>query len=373
MTINPDADMTMMSVLDMTVQESTPENIRESYRHHESQANADIKQGEVGRDTTTNDADPSTKLDSDMPVMSEDAMWTKANSMMGDLDNLGQILKSEIEGTVKSITNKQNQDRNQISSLSRTVEDLQTEVNSLKLNISALNSSILEIQIDKKNEISKLEENHGLQVAHLNDMISKLDSHKADLKNENALLESELKIVRENLNSKKASNIDVDRIDNLSKEIVCKDEEIHDLKAKMRELELFIKEQEASINTLEDDNAKLSTSLLEKDSDISDLQEKLQNSEDAYMGQIGLLGQQITSVQASMEQESADKNYYMTELNKLIESQSAVQEKYKESKKEVKQLEIALDAAKKSARTAVSLAQLKYYQELERKYVQTKK
>lgn len=366
----------MLNALDITVQErSSPV--------HRTLQNSNLERTGITLETVNTDLTTtvtvedahSTNLNPTMEGEhhTEESLWIKATDMMGDLDSLGLKLKNEVELAVKSLTAKQQSDSQKITGLSRTVEDYQSEVNSLKLNISALQAVADETREDLASQLQRKDEEHKTIVLDLQSKISVLDSQVSDLKSQNGELALELQSTKESLHSTPHSVVDISAIESIKNELTEKNEELDKLQIEIQILTRKNEEQAKTITSLEDEQAKLSSTLLEKDSDISDLQEKLQTTEDTYGGQISILEKQLAETQLTLSQESNDKYHYLNQVETAIAKYETLHEKYKNKKKENDQLEQALENAKKTSGTALTPAQLKYYQELERKYVQAKK
>lgn len=368
--------MTILNALDMTMNDRNP-----TASHHTSD-DTEAKRTEVTVDTHHIDLATSVNIDesatahanpTDDREHNEDSLWMRATSMMGDLEGLGLKLKNEVELTLKQVSTKEQNDIQKITKLSRTLEDYQTEINSLKLNISALKAVADETREDLQTQLSQKDEHHIQVVTSFQSKIASLESVVEDLKSQNGELRLELDSTKDSLNEKPKMIVDSAKIDQMKLEIEEKESEILGLTEELQKIRILSEEKQEKIDSLEDDKAKLSSTLLEKDSDISDLNEKLQSFEDSYGGQIVLLEKQLADSQGALTQETQDKDYYMKQLEVVIAQYEGLQEKYKIKKKEHKELEQALELAKKTTGAAVTQSQVRYYQEIERKYVQAKK
>lgn len=371
--------MTILNALDLTLQDrpqSASKASAESDFHRPGEvtldtANIDLKDRSEAVEDSGNTY--SMQMNPAGEGVSEEALWIKASGMMGDLEGLGLRLKAEVESAVKAIASRQSSDGETIGALSRSVEDYQTEIRSLRLSISALRASAEETQIDFNSQLAKQAEEKNKIIEDLQNRFASLDSEVQDLKSENAELKLELETTKESLSLKPHAIVNTEEINRLNLELSQKSALLEEQSLLSTTLNSKNEELATKIQALEDERANLSSTLLDKDSDISDLQEKLQASEDTYLGQVALFEKQQDELKAALEQESQDKEHYMQQLETLIAQHEAVQEKYKTAKKDMKQLELALDTAKKAVGVGISQAQLKYYQELEKKYVQAKK
>jgi chromosome segregation ATPase len=373
-TVNPDAEMTMLNALDITVQDrpTASESTQEETNVGKSSMTTMEPHIEVSSHMVSHYDSIMKPLDGGETLTDED-LWTKATYMMGDLEDLGLKLKVEVESTVKSLATKQQTEHQKMAKMSQSLEEYQTEVNSLKLSISALESAADDTKLELTAILAKKNEEHAAKVAELEDKIASLDCEVQALKNENAEVKLELETARESIVAKPKSVIDTEALERLRLEVDEKNSNILQLEAQLADISKKREEQQALVDSLEDDKATLSSTLLDKDSEISDLQEKLQTLEDTYGAQIVILEKQLGDAKVALNQEAEDKETYFKQLEAMIAQHEALQEKYKAKKKETKELEQALEIAKKTTATTVSQAQLRYYQEMERKYVQAKK
>lgn len=373
-TVNPDAEMTMLNALDITVQDrpTASESTQEETNIAKSSMTTMEPHIEVSSHMVSHSDSIMKPLDGGETLTDED-LWTKATYMMGDLEDLGLKLKVEVESTVKSLATKQQTEHQKMAKMSQSLEEYQTEVNSLKLSISALESAADDTKLELTAILAKKNEEHAAKVAELEEKIASLDCEVQALKNENAEVKLELETARESIVAKPKSVIDTQALERLRLEVDEKNSNILQLEAQLADISKKREEQQALIESLEDDKATLSSTLLDKDSEISDLQEKLQTLEDTYGAQIVILEKQLGDAKVALNQEAEDKETYLKQLEAMIAQHEALQEKYKAKKKETKELEQALEIAKKATATTVSQAQLRYYQEMERKYVQAKK
>lgn len=365
--------MTILHALDITVNDKPAASHNTSRELDPKNSNLTIESHQIGQGTATT-MENSNNLAGQVTLegeTTEENLWHRANSMMGDLEGLGMQLKIEVESTMKQVVAKQQNESHRIANLSRSLEDYQTEINSLKLNISALQAVADENQEEHKLNLQQCESKHREIEREFQGKILSLESQVEDLKNQNNELKIELQTTKESLESRNST--DSGAVEQLNYELKNKDSQIKLLQVEIDSINKTINDQNSKINNLEDDKAKLSSALLEKDSDISDLNEKLQQTEEEYGGHIILLEKQLTESKTSLEQETKDREYYMKQLEVAIAQHESLQEKYKAKKKENKDLELAVEQAKKTTGMAISQSQLKYYQEMERKYVQAKK
>lgn len=303
----------------------------------------------------------------------EDSLWIKANTMMGDLEGLGLKLKSEVESTLKHVASQQQLEGKKLAAMSRSMEDYQTEINSLKLNISALQAASDETREDLQNQLINKDKQNKEVASVLENKMLALNSQIASLETQNDQLKMELQTNKESLDSRQDNAVDKEEIDKLNAQLQEKESDITELNLEVSKVNHVLEEKETLIIQLEDEKATLSSALLEKDSEISDLNDKLQATEEHYEGKVALLEKQLEETNSTLHQETQEKEYYTKQLETVLAEFESLKEKYKAKKKENKDLEQSLEMAKKATGAQVSQTQLRYYQEMERKYVQAKK
>lgn len=389
-TVNPDAEMTMMNALDITIndQSNNRTNTPISNQHTPAKTNepsateqrtVNISESQIGlaqeESRTTNRA-PEDLFDSLTTAgehQSEDGLWLKANGMMADIDDIGVKLKTDMMAAVKFIHEKDMEKDAQIRNLSDRLERSETEVSSLRLNLTAIKSSKDEEMKDLEDKLLSQQEDHDREIEAQRAKIYELEVSVHEWNKKYGVLSAEM-AVSERTEEDKAHQ---HRLEKLVEELEINLEGIKtendQLKITQESMASELALLKPRISELEEKNAKLSNDLLSKDSDLSDLSEKLQTTEETYMTQMGELELEIEQSRRQLTQETTEKEEYQKELENLVELHGSLQSKYKESKKVVKVLEESLAAAKKDAGLTISQNHLRYYQELEKKYVQAKK
>lgn len=379
--MNPDADMTMLNALDITVNHKAvdhqvPTHLPESDTiaiHNETDLAKQLKDRAFIIEAS--DIEKSTPDHQDAADnIDEEEMWVKASGMMGDLDFLGSQLRTEVEASLKAIKHKEDSMTATVNSLSQRLENSQTEVTAIKLELMAVKAAAEEEREEmaaghrtREEELQTQIDMHCQTVVSLEHKVKNLETKVEEMTDE-ALTRGKDKEVDEGEFSKLKTDFSL-----LSKELEAKIAVIKTLEeeaAASKKEEANLKKR---IEGLDDEKAALSASLLSKDSDLSDLHEKLQAAEDHHMIQIADLEKQLDQVQDGLRKETADKEHFQQELTGLLELHEGLTVKYKEAKKTIKSQEEAIEGLKKSAGVAISQIQLRYYQELEKKYVQAKK
>jgi predicted RNase H-like nuclease (RuvC/YqgF family) len=373
--------MTMINALDITINEkardSTISNMESPIKEKIStESNVNQSEAQVGLAKESKESelilDFQIEKDSEEDQTSE-GLWIKAGNMMGDIDDLGAKLKAEVTSSLKIIHERETSAAAQIRSLSNKLEQSEAEISSLRLNLTALQSGSDDQQREYDEELQRIDDLHKIEIKYQKDRIHELEKSVEAWTMKAGAISAELAINERTKEDKTHKH----RLEKMIEDLQIKLNESSTANSEIQienvKLKTEILEIRRQLSESEEKNAQLNNDLLSKDSDISDLNDKLQAMEDTHMTQLGELELDIEQLRARLTQESTDKEEYQKELENLIELNDNLQTKYKESKKSVKALEESLAIAKKASGNTISQNQLRYYQELEKKYVQAKK
>jgi len=287
----------------------------------------------------------------DILTPSPQALMERADDMMGEVCRLGDILKG---------------------SVIEAIGDIQ----SMEQKIQTIHAQIVEARADRDKEKKRADE-LSVQVSTLSTRVHSLETDLSSSIQRESALTSKISTMSAEMSEQRERIEGLVKSEQTMRESIDQYRQREDrLKAEIEGMRQNGHKEDKDRDRLEGENRLLTQTVLARESDCSDLKEQITALEDGNAElEIRLegMGARLQENKILLEESEEEKKKLSGEIDSLKKAGE-------ESKKMIFKLQTDIEALKREKTQAVTAAantvspmQLKYYQELEKKYVQAKK